>query len=671
MKKDTQNLVFVLTLAFSCVILYFNSLGNAFVFDDIHGISDNLYIKDLRYAGMFFKGCYTSVIDIPRGMLRPVLMLTFVFNYYFSGLQPFGFHVINLTIHFLNAILLYSLLKNLRPKVPFGLALLLSLLFIVHPVYTEAVGYISCRSDLLLTCFILLALLSYLRNRLLLSMILFSLALLTKESAVVFIPLVFVYDLLFSGLNQTDKAAAANAKRSRIAFYIIIIGLGILYWVYRGMVFDMGAKGILLAPVNSVVRSFWSNTFIQLFVVVFYLKLFCWPDPLNLHHVFTGLNSFLDPKVFLPAVFILALIILAVFLRKRKPLISLGVAWYLICLIPKFYAVLHYPAMEHHFYLPSLGIYFILAAVMERYFLLGRRKFIIAAAGILCVFALLSWFRNNDWKSNYSIYKSVLKISPDSAVAHNNLGIEYAKMGRAEAAEKEFKASLTLSNNIEVQVNGRINLAKIYSYQKKFDQALNEINSALKIKPNFAEIHRTWGEILINMGREKEAEKVWTNGLALNPQEVGILDSLGTLCVIQKRFGEAKDYFQAAIKYNPDYSVPYFALARTWEEEGNIDEAIKAYERTVDIDPASVLSHYALGTIYAQRLDKRALWHLREAARLAPNFAEAQNNLAILYASMDPPKLDLARKHAQNALKLGYPVEPGFLKILGISPATK
>ncbi len=95
-------------------------------------------------------------------------------------------------------------------------------------------------------------------------------------------------------------------------------------------------------------------------------------------------------------------------------------------------------------------------------------------------------------------------------------------------------------------------------------------------------------------------------------------------------------------------------------------EAIEAYKKSVKINPGYVWPHYALGTLYAQSSNSRALWHLKETVRIEPQFAAAHNNLAVFYHSMEPPKLDLSKEHARKALSLGYPVEKEFLKLIGI-----
>ena len=149
-----QEIIIVMILALFTVISYFNSINGSFIFDDNHMIVNNTFIIHSKYFHNFFKGFVTSY-PVNKGMCRPLLMLTFAFDYANSKLNPLGYHITNMILHFLNGILIYFLLKNLQKNSSKTLLTLISLLFIVHPINTEAVTYISSRSDLLITFFVL------------------------------------------------------------------------------------------------------------------------------------------------------------------------------------------------------------------------------------------------------------------------------------------------------------------------------------------------------------------------------------------------------------------------------------------------------------------------------------------------------------------------------------
>lgn len=648
-------------MAALCLILYFNALGNVFIFDDLHGIEDNLYIKNPRYIPLFFQGFYTSIPEIPKGMFRPLLLLTFSFNYFFSGLQPLGYHIINILLHFLNGILLYLILKFLNNGLRFGILLSVCLLFIAHPINSETVTYISCRSDLLVTFLILSAFYAFIKNRIFLSVLLYIFALLTKETALVYSLLPAAY-LIFHGTAIQER----HEKNKFIFYFGGLIMLAAIYWIYRSAILNMGIKDSFLPPKASLIRGGLSNACLQSVISLFYLRLFIWPHPLTIHHYFSNNYSFFQPIVFTSLVIIGLIFIIILWVRKKYPLISLGLAWYFICLLPKFYGALRFPAMEHHFYLPSIGIYILLSSVLKKYYERRRSYFLLLGAGILGIFTILVWFRNYEWKDSLTLYKLTVKNNPDSVFARNNLGVEYSRLGLNKEAETEYKKALSLSKSALSNVNCRINLSKIYAGRKMFPEALNELNQAVKIKPDYSIIYHAYGVVYSQMGEKEKAEEILKKGLEFNPRSSGILDNLGILYIKKEMFKEAKECFLAAIDYSPDDYLAHFYLGGLFENAEDNAQAMRHYKKSVSLNPAHALSHSAIGRLYAKGLNPRAFYHLKEALRLQPSLTEAQNNLAVLYASMEPPKLDLAKKHALNALSWGYPVEKAFLKLIGI-----
>ena len=168
------------------------------------------------------------------------------------------------------------------------------------------------------------------------------------------------------------------------------------------------------------------------------------------------------------------------------------------------------------------------------------------------------------------------------------------------------------------------------------------------------------------MKREDAAKLILEKGLTVHPESYEILERLGLIFFQQEKLSEAKKYLESAARANPDAYSAYFNLGQIYEKEGKTEESIKIYKKSIKINPEYVWPHYALGTLYAQSANPSALWHLKETVKIEPQFAAAHNNLAVFYYSMEPPKLDLAREHAQKALSLGYPVEKEFSKLIGI-----
>jgi tetratricopeptide (TPR) repeat protein len=292
----------------------------------------------------------------------------------------------------------------------------------------------------------------------------------------------------------------------------------------------------------------------------------------------------------------------------------------------------------------------------------------ISAIGVICIFSVLVWFRNYEYKDEYTFWKSALRSDPSSPVAHYNVGMVYMNMGLYPEAKRMLRKSLAYvpKNATKFLKDVRENTATIYRLQGKYEEALalflNNIGLGFY---NFG-TYQNLGVLYQEMKNDEKAEESWRKGLSLNPKSSGILYNLAKLYARKKDFRKAKEYFRQAIGVNPDFFALYFGLGNVLEEEGEIDAAIKAYQRAASLKPNFHSIHYRLGTLYAQKSSPRALWHLKETVRLNSNFAEAHNNLAVFYASMEPPQMELAREHAKKALALGYKVNSNFLKIIGL-----
>ncbi|MBU1134521.1 MAG: tetratricopeptide repeat protein, partial [Candidatus Omnitrophica bacterium] len=646
---------FILLLAVVTFLIYSSSIRAPFIFDDNHMIVENVFIKSAKYFSEFFKGFVTSY-PIPKGMCRPLLMLTFGFNYLQGGLSPIGYHIINILLHFLNACLLYFFLKFLNKSVPRGLIFIITLLFVVHPLNTEAVTYISSRSDLMVTFFIISGFFLYLKGKYTLSCLMYVPALLTKETGLVLPLLILGYGFCYrmNGFKSFKK----NLGGKNISIYAGLVLITALWVIYRSTIFS--------STPSIITRSYYSNILIQSAVTLLYLKLFIFPHPLNILHYISHLNSLGNPLVLISTLVVLSLILLIFIFRKRKPLISLGLIWFLICLLPKFYARLAFPAMEHHFYLPSVGIYIVLAVILNNLYLKRKKYFLYMGAGVISLFSLLTFLRNYEYKDAVLFWEISAKRNPKSGTIHNNLGLEYLRRGLNRKAEEEFKKGINLAERIESIINGKINLASIYTTQKKYTLAIELIEDCLnsrKLPPQGA--YQTLGVIYMEMGKDKEAIEAWEKELKLYSGSTETYLNLGISYFNKGEIPKAKVLFQRATEIGPEHYAGYYGLAQVLEKESRVKEAINMYQAALTLNPTDPYSHYFLGAIYAELGDNKALYEFRKAIELKPDYAPAHNDLAVLYASMSPPNWELAKKHAQIAKSLGFEVSESFLALVG------
>ena len=184
------------------LLVYMNSLGGGFVYDDYAFIVNNPHIKTLSHPGRFFL-LKTATSFSGHSIWRPLRTLSFAFDYHLWGLEPFGYHLTNVLFHIINGVLVYIII--LRLGLAWRVALISSCLFLVHPLQTESVSWISSRGDCLFAAFFLLSLYWYMKGRIILSYLSFILSLFSKETALSLPLLLLAYDSLFIRPQFVEK----------------------------------------------------------------------------------------------------------------------------------------------------------------------------------------------------------------------------------------------------------------------------------------------------------------------------------------------------------------------------------------------------------------------------------------------------------------------------------
>ncbi|MFH0790304.1 MAG: tetratricopeptide repeat protein [Candidatus Omnitrophota bacterium] len=656
--RDKLAVVLILLAVFS---VYLNTLPNRFVFDDRHMIVDNNYIKHLRFIPLLFKNKITSS-SVGQGMCRPVLMLSFAFNYLFSNLSPHGYHLFNILIHFLNAWLLYLFLKLFLKDLGFYLRLGLTLVFCLHPVNTEAVAYISSRSTILSSFFILSSLYTYVQWRLsdrrrryiYWSLGCYVLALLTKESGLVLPGLILAYEFIYIS-GRIDKKEIGKILLRILPFIILTFAYLILIQLIFGHVFGLFNK------VKSVpIRSFWANISIQSVVSFLYLYLFLFPFNLCIDHNIPSSKSFLNSIGLISfGVIIIIVITAALFLRKRWKFFSLSCFWYFIVLAPQFYCRLNIVSAEHHAYLANFSLYFILGLLLSKFGLRDTKNIIrYSFFFILPLFFILTLIRNFQWRNEYMLWKSAIKVNPKSGLAHGSLGLYLVSRGFKSEGEEHLKLALDSDQEVAYRPT-MFNLATYYALYKndpgKGMEILNK-NKDYLLKVDPVTYLKSIGLIYMRMGMAEDARLAWERAIRIYPENPEIKSNLGWWYLNKSAdIKTAKGYFKSALKDNPDFLLTHLGLAAVLEKENLLEQAIEEYNRSIKLAPDSPDAYYRAGVIYAMKLlDTRAEWYFKKTIQLIPDFAPAYYNLCIFYLSLPKPDYQQARENFDKAKELGF-----------------
>ena len=330
--------------------VYFNGLHNPFHYDDFHSIVDNPHLRDLTNIPTFFvdPSLFSAVPEL--AMYRPLLLVTYALNYALSGTEVWSYHLLTLLFHLTCVQLVYAIAKRLLGGRP--AALLAALIFALHPVNSEAINYISSRSEVLAALFMLSGFYCFLaqsnRPQRALGVGSAYVAGLASKSIAIGLPvLLALYELLFEPRSRDKK------------LYLLLAGMALVYlsWM-AGFIREAGLE----TPVRSYGEQWWS----QVKAIIFYLKLLCWPVGLSVDHQFLLSDSLFDPFAASAFFAFAALVGLAFVHRRRQPLPLFLLCWVLVGLAPSSLVPLNVLVNEHRLYLPSAAFALGLGWILER-----------------------------------------------------------------------------------------------------------------------------------------------------------------------------------------------------------------------------------------------------------------------------------------------------------------
>jgi len=571
--KDYLAIILIVLVS---IVIYFTSLGNPFVFDDVHMIVENPFIKIPERFLSFFTTGEVSLNQQVKGMYRPLLMVTFSFNYYFGRLNPIGYHIINIMFHFLNGILIFFLIKVLSEKSIYKNQqnyywplLFAAMLFVVHPINSETVNYISARSSLMVTFFILFAVFLYVKKDnyssgkrifyYLGSLFSFIGALLSKESAIMLPFIIILYDIHFNNFNKFKDFLKLIIKNYIPFFIIVLLYLGLRIKLFGGLINE---NYIFTRPI-------FTNILIQIKVIVYYLKLFIWPSDLCLDRFISSSKSLFQLDVFLSAFLLLFLIIFSIKAFKKERLISFSIFWFFINLVPISTIIPFNIVMsEHRFYAPGIGLFFLITAVLRKLFFneyLNHRKLFLITVIVIIILAICSIItirRNIVWQDALTLWQDTVRVSPKSFRAHNDLGIELLKRNELDKAIQEFKKAIELRGPNEAKLY--CNLAYAYTKKGWYDEAVRISKDALVISPNSAEAYHNLGLIYQKNKEFDKAISYYKRALKIDPYSVESYNNLGLIFQQMGLIHESIQEFKYALRINPDLGIIHFNLGKSY-----------------------------------------------------------------------------------------------------------
>lgn len=472
--KSVSNGFVIGAAALLAGLVYVNALHNPFVYDDYHTVVQNPSIQDMRNLRAL----------LLHDVTRPIIGVSYAIDRAIWGAVPFGFHVTSVVLHMLNVVLLLQVARRLtgnRLVAPSAAAL-----FAVHPMMTEAVGYISGRSEVLCTTWFLAALLCgrrWLRgdgSRWGVATVgLWICALATKETAAMF-PFVFAaYDWLAFGEDEDRRRRLRTIHLPLIATAIVggLVRVAVLARVeYPGQV-----------------RVHWSYLLLDLDVVRRYLGLMINPVHQTIFHEVRRLDGLLDPRVALAVGVIASIGAAAWQVRRAEWLASFGIVWFLLALVPSAALILldqGEPMTEHRVYLASCGLFLSagsgigwLGARLDDFSAPIRRGAAVLLALVVAAFAAETVKRNAVWSDPVALWGEAVDLAPEHYRPRLLLGEALADAGRDDEAVEQFQTAIRLRPTDPI---GYVKLGESLALGGKWREARLYLMKALELDPHNA-----------------------------------------------------------------------------------------------------------------------------------------------------------------------------------------
>jgi protein O-mannosyl-transferase len=614
----------LLTLAGALV--YLNSLSAPFIFDDQIAVVDNPAIRSLS-------GAWSQPRNTPLAG-RPIAAFTFAVNYALNGIDPAPYRATNVAIHIACALLLFAIVRRtlavprLQPR--FGaaaddLAFASALLWVVHPLTTDAVTYITQRTESLMALCYLLTLYASLQSAsrrqttgdgrwTVVAIIACAVGIGVKESMVTAPVVVVLFDRVF----LFDSLRTALAARWRL-----YLGLSLTWLV---LIYELSAAPREGSAGFGAGVSVWTYLLNQSVMVARYLRLSVWPSDLVINYGPPVPYALAD--VIPQAAFIVAILALTVAAFRWNPAAAFLGVWFIVTLAPSssFVPIATEVGAERRMYLPlmAVGVAMVLALFSARQVRLRVSRNVAATALVIVAIALgtATIRRNAEHHSWLRLAQTTLERWPTD-VARAMVGSELALQRRDEEALPLLRVGA------RSDVRARYNLGVTLFNLKRYDEAIGALDVLVNAHPMREEVpwsRRLMGHAYMRLARWSDAITQLRMTLAMTPDDaearrllVDAYNSFGVDLAQAQRFDDAVAQFRDALSYDADNASATYNLATALFDAGQMIEAFAEADRAIALDPANADAHHLKAKLLAlQGRTTESIASFETAVKLRP-----------------------------------------------------
>ncbi|MBI5476743.1 MAG: hypothetical protein HY964_08425 [Ignavibacteriales bacterium] len=573
LKFLSENWKQILLLVLSTFLIYSITLTYDFVnYDDYYLVYQNeSFLKNpVNIFNSFSTSAFTSWRQ-ESVYYRPILLVSYIIDYNLWNLNPSGYHFTNIVLHLFSGTLLYLLLMSMLKNRWFSL--FGALVFSLHPINVESVAWIAGRNDILLGLFILMMIYFYHRwnesenkNRfyLSLSVLSFTLALFTKESAAFYIILIPVYEIILKEEKLVSLFSLKFLKRLSLFFIPLIIYLSIRVLLFGKMIGAEEVYGNLslsgrlqLAPA----------------ILMENLKFIILPVRLSIDHPLDKVIWTEAPWVFFAFIISILLIVTLFIATRRKSNFSFALFWIAVGLLPALNIIpLAVPILEHRLYTPLAGFSLVLASIgLSIRFKEGNLPGKIFISILVIIFAALTFMRIPVWKNSESLWLDTIAKIPSSQRPYFNLAGYYFDKQEYDKSISLLKKYIELAPD---DFSGYSKLRQTYYISGKIPEAVQVCRELIRLDWKNENRYIELGTLFEQLNQPDSAISIYNSGIKFDSAFYRLHERLGLIYANLNQFQTAKQSFVKSIHINPNYGSAYFNLAKVYAVLGNPDSSL-------------------------------------------------------------------------------------------------
>jgi tetratricopeptide (TPR) repeat protein len=587
--KKYFNILASFIIAAVCLIIYSNTFGSGFYFDDGYNFTENFLVKNIFRPGLIWN--YNPT--------RFITLFTLSFNYQIGGLNPAGYHIFNILVHIAASILVFRLAKltlglpGIKEKTENVnadyAALFIALIFAAHPLQTQAVTYIIQRAASMASMFYIASVLFYAEYRLkkggkggaefyILSLISCLLGMFTKEIVFTLPLMIVVYELLFF---------YDGSRKAKVGLIPYLLTLPVIPLTIKFM--SPGAAKEMAQASNQI--SAYSYFITQFKVILTYIRLVFLPVGQNLDYDYPLSTGFFEPATLISFLALAGLFILGLYFIRRNRLVSFGIFWFFLTLaVESSIMPIRDVIFEHRMYLPMAGAAFLIVYLLSEYIPLKFSRILFYAGAIVIVaLAGAAFARNKVWANEYTLWNDAVQKSPRKARCYSNRGVALLNMKKYDDAISDFNKALSINKNFK---NAYFNRGSAFYYKKEYDKAAADFTKTIALDSAYAFAYNNLGAILLERRQIGKALSCFKKALKNDTNYAAAYNNRGVLAKAVGDYETAAQYYKKAIQKNSSYAEAYFNLGEINMFLGDNELAAGYFSRAISYNNKYVEAYY-------------------------------------------------------------------------------